>query len=671
MCDEKYNDEVQEALSYLNFDDIPTMKELNTMYRRLALQKHPDKRGGSEEAKEDYQMLQRCYKLIGNFIVENVTSANDDEETDHVKAFKHFNFDQKNKFCHTVLIENRLSTAWKQVLNTRLGEPEDKGKNGLIYRVSEFSVNDELFKITVTLYEDPKDNKPKLHIQSSSQIANDEYILKELPHFYEDVRKIQPPETIGVEGVPKSRRGRPSKQTAKSIRTVKDLVNYCQVKSCAFTSKVRRDMTLHNQTHRREEAVNIQRNIQVGDSDREMEVTNDDDNEMDTAVDHPTFSSIISTSQPFDFNYQSKLLAKIQEENKELKSNISEREKISLDLEERITELEKHSDKMEKKVRSVENEREKAVNEIKEELTKAINKASELCEENTLLKERIKTFQNKEIADLRIQRKYEELVNVEKDSVGCQTEAEEEDDNIEALVLNKEAGFRRTDPSAEPVARVAHSQRSNTENNTRHSCDWCDVKCTSKHNLKAHISLKHHQCDICEIILRTPVLLRSHLKEIHDKKNGTQVDCSDCDFSALNEQHLKLHLDRHHKELSCNQCDFKTRTWVKLRDHIAEKHIRARNTTCKYWLENRCNRQHCQYKHEIVRCKFGINCNRINCRYEHPVRTGTSQRSQPTPFTPSPWTNPAFLTGAKSVESFPFLEKSCQCQRIEIRPRGI
>ena len=254
---------------------------------------------------------------------------------------------------------------------------------------------------------------------------------------------------------------------------------------------------------------------------------------------------------------------------------------------------------------------------------------------------------------------------------GCQTEAEEEDDNIEALVLNKEAGFRRTVTSAEPVARVAHSQRSNTENNTKHSCDWCDVKCTSKHNLKAHISLKHHQCDICEIILRTPVLLRSHLKEIHDKKNGTQVDCSDCDFSALNEQHLKLHWDRHHKELSCNQCDFKTRTWVKLRDHIAEKHIRARNTTCKFWLENRCNRQHCQYKHEIVRCKFGINCNRINCRYEHPVRTGTSQRSKPTQSTPSPWTNPAFLTGAKSVESFPFLEKSCQCQRIEIRPRGI
>ena len=63
-----------------------------------------------------------------------------------------------------VLIKNKLTTAWNQVLSSRLGEPENKGKNGLIFRVKEYSVNDDFYTITVTLYEVPKDNRSKLHI---------------------------------------------------------------------------------------------------------------------------------------------------------------------------------------------------------------------------------------------------------------------------------------------------------------------------------------------------------------------------------------------------------------------------------------------------------------------------------------------------------------------------
>ena len=85
--------DVQEALNYLSFDDIPTMKELNTRYRKLALQKHPDKNGGSDTSREDYQQLQKYYRLIGNCIIDNDTSVCDDEERDHVKTFKNFNFD--------------------------------------------------------------------------------------------------------------------------------------------------------------------------------------------------------------------------------------------------------------------------------------------------------------------------------------------------------------------------------------------------------------------------------------------------------------------------------------------------------------------------------------------------------------------------------------------------
>ena len=124
MNSKNFSQDVQEALNYLSFDDIPTMKELNTRYRRLALLKHPDKNGGSDTSKEDYQELQKFYKLIGNCIIENDTPVCDEEERDQFEAFKNFNFDKKNKFCHTVLIENKLTSSWKQVLSSKLGEPE-------------------------------------------------------------------------------------------------------------------------------------------------------------------------------------------------------------------------------------------------------------------------------------------------------------------------------------------------------------------------------------------------------------------------------------------------------------------------------------------------------------------------------------------------------------------
>ena len=106
--------------------------------------KHPDKNGGSDTSKEDYQELQKFYKLIGNCIIENDTPVCDGEERDHFEAFKNFNFDKKNEFCHTVLIENKLTSSWKQVLSSKLGEPEIKGKGpGQIFKVPEYSVNDD------------------------------------------------------------------------------------------------------------------------------------------------------------------------------------------------------------------------------------------------------------------------------------------------------------------------------------------------------------------------------------------------------------------------------------------------------------------------------------------------------------------------------------------------
>ena len=43
-----------------------------------------------------------------------------------------------------------------------------------------------------------------------------------------------------------------------------------------------------------------------------------------------------------------------------------------------------------------------------------------------------------------------------------------------------------------------------------HQCNLCDFKCSTEHNLKTHIRLKHHQCE-------------EWSEEIHDKSNRTMM----------------------------------------------------------------------------------------------------------------------------------------------------
>ena len=673
MSDKNLSKEIEEALSYLDFTGIPSMKELNTRYRRLALLKHPDKNGGSDIAKEDYQKLQMYYKLVGNVIVERDTSVHDDEERDHVKAFKTFNFDQKNKFCHTILIENKLSTAWKQVLSDMIGQPESKGKNGLIFRVSDFSVNNELFTITVTLYEAPKDNKPKLHIQSSSQLANDEFALKELPVFYQEVRKNKSPEMFSVgasvgsdvdedsgEDVAKKGKrtsgGRPTKKTAKSIRTVKDVVKYCQVKSCHFTTKLKKDMNVHSKTHSRDETVNLQRNITVEETDNEMETVDDEEENVAENMNAPAGQPFdFLAVQPFDF-VDSQVVMESRKEKEKIKLELDEKNKIIGELREKVTAIEGELEKERKKFQKEEELREKDLYEMKSELNRALGKASTLCEENTLLREQIKTFQNHEIANAEIQRKYEDRLKVKLATTGCQTEEHNEAEDIEVLCRNKVAGFKRSDPASPPTAIL----NTNVVSNEEHNCNLCNFKSNSEERLNKHRSLKHHECDICNQTLRTHALLRSHLREIHDKENGTMIKCNKCEFSALNEKHLNMHVARHHAELACNRCEFKTFSRRSLMDHVAGTHRRTRNVTCRYWLQNNCRREHCQYKHEKVRCKFGRNCDRRNCQFDHDLtQQNTVNSNQPQI---SPWINPAYLSRAAADESFPFLEKNCLCR---------
>ena len=185
---------LDEALSFLNFDKIPSMKELNRKYRQMALCLHPDKNNGTKEATENYQNLLKYYRIIGDKILEEATDMNentDDEEKDNVAIFRNFNVDQKNKLSHIILLEKDHVSAWRKVLISKCGDPQDltQRNHGLKFQVLNFIVNDESFTITITLWETTKE---KFHIQSSKQFANDMFIMQNLPEFYAEVRKVTP-----------------------------------------------------------------------------------------------------------------------------------------------------------------------------------------------------------------------------------------------------------------------------------------------------------------------------------------------------------------------------------------------------------------------------------------------------------------------------------------------
>ena len=79
---------LEEALSFMGFDALPTMQELTTRYKKLALEMHPDKNQGLDSAKEKFQRLQQSYQVVGDTILNNVNNVDDKEEEESINIFK-------------------------------------------------------------------------------------------------------------------------------------------------------------------------------------------------------------------------------------------------------------------------------------------------------------------------------------------------------------------------------------------------------------------------------------------------------------------------------------------------------------------------------------------------------------------------------------------------------
>ena len=88
-------------------------------------------------------------------------------------------------------------------------------------------------------------------------------------------------------------------------------------------------------------------------------------------------------------------------------------------------------------------------------------------------------------------------------------------------------------------------------------CDQCYDTFQSKHMLGKHIRYKHSNtvltCEICEYCCTSNVLLKSHLKNVHEKVNK-DYPCEFCSKVFSTGRGLKFHIKRVHKATKDEEC---------------------------------------------------------------------------------------------------------------------
>ena len=460
----------------MQFDETPTMKELTSRYRKLSLEFHPDKNLNKVEAKEKFQELGRCFKLIGDFIINNVSNAMDEEEEDFRKFFNMFNHDKKNTHCHTIYVENCNVNHWENVITKHLGTPSTNENPGLMFK---HLVNKK--ELTLTLYKMPKgDNRSKVHLQGN-ELEADNYVLETMPVFYAEVRRLsqQSLEASGAVG----RNLRP--------RSVKEITKDLSCNLCDFRAKTRRELERHSKKEHTVKGYDKQRNLQdVSIEGNTADVTIEDVedteeniiiNDLVTTEAVPPLPPPSNVMEGFQFEVSKSL------ENDMTKQELVKKEKLVEELQEKVKELEK----INKDLKKDNDKLKKDHATFKKEVDIAQRKTAEYCEENTELKEKIKLFEETEMVNMDILEKLKDLRSKADTDKEEEVAVIEDDDiiDIEVLSTNKNSGFRRTNPSEAPMQAPRTCQSVVT-----FKCAWCKHQCKQESALKAHMAHQHHCC---------------------------------------------------------------------------------------------------------------------------------------------------------------------------------
>ena len=189
--------EYYEDLAVLGFSTdhqgtSPTLSDLSTRFRKLALTKHPDKPGGNHK---EFLILYAAYKRLGIYICRKMdkTKGMSVEDEELYSFFKQFNSEEEKRNSTVVLIEENLVQSWETVLSRHYGKPKivysNKVTTGKKWDITDYKPtkvnNGNVCPVYITKYDQPKsDGRSKLHIQGKGYNTFTAY---QLPVIYKKV----------------------------------------------------------------------------------------------------------------------------------------------------------------------------------------------------------------------------------------------------------------------------------------------------------------------------------------------------------------------------------------------------------------------------------------------------------------------------------------------------
>ena len=257
-----------------------------------------------------------------------------------------------------------------------------------------------------------------------------------------------------------------------------------------------------------------------------------------------------------------------------LANGVSEKEVL---VDSKIKEVEK----MKKLLEKFEKESNKKIIDQKEELQESYKKVDKYIDENTILKEEIRTLKNlKEAKDNLAKSSVENNTNITLDDVTDES-LNLEDDYVESFYWHQNnSRFKRTGPSSLPEAPVYRNK-----------------------------------CDKCQNSFKTVNELSTHKKEHRDRP---VFKCNKCSESTTTYNQLKKYIDIKHRAKNII-CRFLKQSMCKKQDNCTFLHPRKPQACklqldCHFWPK-------CKFSHdENVMCKFQMNCQVLRCPYQHPSR---------------------------------------------------
>ena len=624
---------LSEALSTMGFQTLPSMSELRKMWLKKSQLLHPDKfTDVAEKASKtkDFQDLNNAYQVIGKYLIkeglrkekqkkteEKENKEDNDDESDEHEFFKQFNMDIRNKDSHTVIIENDAAEAWKTVFEERYGASEDKGLNGMMFRVPNYKVGVKSCNITIHLYPMPKSNKKsKLLIQSGNQHLNDIFVFKELRDMYKEVRKIKKSQPINTMRTPKPRSAKASVPTKPKFTPTQKLKRTCN--DCKETFVTLGEMKVHRK-EKHSEKLKEEDDADFVDCTDSSEEENDHDTDDKNYLPESSNKKVemeknVRKCQLCDEKFQSTRQLENHRISHHSEASLSRLTAtpisptappapvsttspppVSTSVPDSSNNLKKENLELKERLETIQKE----LDECRNQLRKIKASKNKQDAENKNLKDDKKDCHEKLNKNTQ---KIEELLHVNKmlnsrvDSLKELNKQENDKNTEQEISDNKKKGFRRESPASEakPV-----------ENTFQKSCIACEFKTKNQQILNEHILTKHTRCEFCKAVF----------------------------FSTYQ---LTRHINIHHADplRHCGTCSYKTKSDLELREHkdnIHDKDIRQQSKVCRYWLSKSCRfGSQCKYEHpentNEERCRYQERCNRgQKCKFYHETRSETIQ----------------------------------------------